>query len=137
MGLTHLDAGVLIGLLDAHDAHHTASRSAFVQAREQGDRLAMSASALAECLVGPWRASDGAVTTLIDLLDRLPITVVPLDTETAVLAARLRAQHPSLRLPDALVIATAERDGADSLVTTDRRWPPDLALNVSTSVRQL
>ena len=41
----------------------------------------------------------------------------------AVTAAALRARHRSLKLPDALVIATAIHLDADHLVTTDRRWP--------------
>jgi hypothetical protein len=35
----------------------------------------------------------------------------------------LRAEHNSLRLPDALVIATALAVEANVLLTTDRRWP--------------
>jgi predicted nucleic acid-binding protein len=34
----------------------------------------------------------------------------------------LRAEHSSLRLPDALVIATAAELDADHLLSTDRRW---------------
>jgi len=45
----------------------------------------------------------------------------PVDREVAVATARLRALHPALRLPDALVLATAEVDDADVL-TADRRW---------------
>jgi len=55
MALTHLDAGVVIGLLDANDAHHAAARSALDNAVRNRDRLAMSASAYAEVLVTPDR----------------------------------------------------------------------------------
>jgi predicted nucleic acid-binding protein len=37
-------------------------------------------------------------------------------------AATMRSRHPSLRLPDALVIATAVELDADHLLTTDQRW---------------
>jgi hypothetical protein len=50
MGLTHLDAGVIIGFLDGNDAHHHAARGVLVDALRAGDRLAMASSALAECL---------------------------------------------------------------------------------------
>jgi hypothetical protein len=37
-------------------------------------------------------------------------------------AAELRAQHRSLRLPDALVIATGIVDDASVILTGDARW---------------
>ena len=61
---------------------------------------------------------------------RTDIDVVPLDLPTATTAAQLRADHRGLRLPDALVIATAIDAGADELVTTDRRWPSARALGL-------
>ena len=88
MGLIHLDAGVVIGLLDAE---------------------AMAASAFAECLVAPSRRGERAVSVVEDLVKRLPIDIVELDAGTARIAAALRAQHRKLRLPDALVIATGRR----------------------------
>lgn len=123
MGLIHLDAGVVIGLLDADDAHHRPSAEALAAAMQAGDRLAMAASAFAECLVGPSRRGHSAVATVNNLFERLPIDVVELDAETARRAAALRAKHSSLRLPDALVLATAAQSNAARLITTDRRWP--------------
>jgi predicted nucleic acid-binding protein len=55
MGLIHLDAGVVIGLLDTTDAHHESATDALAGAIRSGDRMAMAASAFAECLVGPSR----------------------------------------------------------------------------------
>jgi len=37
-------------------------------------------------------------------------------------AAELRAHHPGLRLPDALVIATGSTLGADTVLTGDAAW---------------
>lgn len=124
MALIHLDAGVVIGLLDADDAHHLGARAVLDDALARSDRLAMAASAVSECLVAPARRGDRAVRVVHDLLERLPITVVATDSAIATAAARVRARHQVLRLPDALVIATAVEDDADSLVTTDRRWRP-------------
>lgn len=123
MGLTHLDAGVVIGFLDADDAHHQSAAQALATAVRSGDRLAMAASAFAECLVGPSRRGERAVSIVNDLFERLPIDIVDLDADTARRAAALRAKHAALRLPDALVIATASERAADHLITTDRRWP--------------
>lgn len=88
-----------------------------------GDDLLMSASALAESLVGPSRRGSFAVERVIEVLEAVPIDVVPVDRAVATAAAQLRADHRRLRLPDALVIATAIAVDADRLVTTDRRWP--------------
>ena len=130
MGVVHLDAGVVIGLQDANDAHHTSAHLALVRISRDGHGLAMAASAFAECLVGPYRRGKASVDIVRSLFERLPITIVALDSEIAATAARLRAQHAGLRLPDALVIATAISRAADQLVTTDRRWPSAKAMKV-------
>jgi predicted nucleic acid-binding protein len=124
MGLTLIDAGVLIGFLDGDDVHHAAAERELGQAQERGDHIAIPASALAEALVAPSRAGATAVRTSLEYLDRLPVVVQDLDPATAVIAADLRARHGrSLRLPDALVVATAIRSNATVLLTTDQRWP--------------
>ena len=135
MALIHLDAGVLIGFLDGTNARHAVARAAIAGAVDGADRLVMAASAFAECLVGPARQGDRAVEVVLALRQRLPIEIVVLDVDTATTAARLRARHRPLRLPDALVIATAARHAADALVTTDRRWPTAKALGLSAELR--
>jgi predicted nucleic acid-binding protein len=65
------------------------------------------------------------------------VSVVHLDEEIATKAALLRARHPSLKLPDAIVIATAEHSNADRLVTTDRKWPSARAMKLTVSIEQL
>lgn len=123
MGLTVLDAGVVIALLDASDAHHEVCIGALREARDSGARLVLPASAYAECLVGPSRRGSEAVAVVDDLLDTLPIGVEPISREVAAAAASLRAAHGrSLRLPDALVLATAWALGADLVLTTEGGW---------------
>ena len=130
MGLTHLDAGILIGFLDRADAHHAAASLVLAEALDRGDHLAMASSAFAEILVAPARAGERAIEVVQDARRRLPIDIVGIDADVALEAARLRAAHRSLRLPDALVIAAAVEAGAQRLVTTDRRWPERTALGV-------
>jgi predicted nucleic acid-binding protein len=137
MGLTHLDAGVIIAFLDATDAHHNAARSALSNALDNAERLSIAASALAECLVGPARRSTKAVELVRTVIDRLPVTVVQLDEEIATQAAVLRARHRSLKLPDALVIATAEHSNADRLITADRKWPTAKVMKLTVSIEQI
>ena len=123
MGLTVLDAGVVIAVLDAGDAHHAASARALTDARDRGDELVIPVSAYAECLVSPSRAGQAAIATVDRFLDGLPARVEPA-TRAIGAAAALRGAHgPSLRLPDALVVATAIVLDADRILTTDARWP--------------
>lgn len=137
MGLTHLDAGVIIGFLDADDSHHDTARAALSNALDRGDQLFMAASALAECLVGPARRSQQAIELVRTVIDRLPVSVVDLDTEIATRAAILRSRHRTLKLPDALVIATATTSGADQLITTDRKWPTAKAMKLTVVIEQI
>jgi predicted nucleic acid-binding protein len=122
--MTVLDAGVVIAALDTDDAHHGPALVALRAARDRGDRLVLPASAYAEAMVGPNRRGPQAVATLDAFLDALPVAVEPATREIARSAAVLRARHGrSLRLPDALVLATADVLGADVVFTTDAGWP--------------
>ena len=124
MALTVLDAGVVIAVLDGSDVHHRAGVAALTTAIERGDDLVLPASACAEILVAPYRRGSAAVETVDAFLDALPATVEPATRIVAARAAELRAKHGSrLRLPDALVVATAMVLGAERVVTTDGRWP--------------
>jgi predicted nucleic acid-binding protein len=124
VGLSVLDAGVIIALLDAADAHHAAAVAALRIARDRGDVLVLPASAYAECLVSPQRRGPDAVAVVDRFLDALPVRVEPADRSIAAAAAALRATHgTALRLPDGLVIATAIVLGADRILTTDAGWP--------------
>ena len=122
MGLTVLDAGMLIGVLDQADAHHVPASQALRTAEEEHVQLALPASALAEVLVGPSRRGADAVASVEGLIRALVVEIVAIDEPVAREAAALRAIC-GIRLPDALVIATAITLRADRLLTTDARWP--------------
>lgn len=120
MGVIVLDAGVIIALLERRDVHHQAARIAIAAARDRGDRLFLSAATYSEILVRPAGQGPLAVSEVDGIIDALPSTIVPIDRAIAASAAHLRAQHGrGLRLPDAMVLATAEVLGADRVVTTD------------------
>lgn len=116
MGAVALDASVAIGFLDPADAHH---RRAVESLRELEDsRLLMAASAYSETLVRP--VGLGLANRVEDFVDGLGVEVVAVDRPIARRAAELRAEHASLRLPDAFVLATAELREA-SLLSFDER----------------
>ena len=128
MGLTVIDAGVLIGFLDESDAHHEASTRELESARRRGE-IAIPASALAESMVAPARKGDPSLEAVREFIDRLPVYVAELNAELAIIAAQVRARHgQKLKLPDALVVATAINLEADVLVTSDRGWPSGATL---------
>ena len=132
-----LDAGVVIGFLDGNDVHHEAAHSALGAALDRHDRLVLPASAFAEVLVGPSRNGVEAVAAVHGLVARVPIEIEPLGTEIAVAAATLRGHHRSLKLPDALVIATASYLNADHLVTTDPGWASKTKLRLRASIAEI
>ena len=121
MALTVLDAGVVIAFFDANDPHHDAARDALTAATDAQDDLVLPASAYSEVLVRPFMRGDTAVDRIDGLSDELPARVEAASRSIAKAAAALRAEHGrTLRLPDALVLATAADLGADRVLTTDR-----------------
>ena len=118
MGAIALDADVLIGFLNRDDSHHAAARKLIAAAERDGDRLVIAASVYAEAIVGPLRA--GRADEVDEFLAALGVEVAPVDRELAREAARLRARHRTLRLPDAMALAAARQAKAE-LKTFDRR----------------
>jgi predicted nucleic acid-binding protein len=124
VGLTVVDAGIIIGVLDARDPHHRAAVRLLSAAVDEGDGIAVPASAYAEALVAPARRGSSARRTVDAFLADLAAEVEPITRQAAARAAELRAMHGSrLKLPDALVVAIALHLKADRILTTDRRWP--------------
>jgi predicted nucleic acid-binding protein len=118
VALIVLDASIVIALLDPKDALHAAALRASIA--HAGEDLRVPASALAETLVVPARA--GRMEEVRAKIHRLDLGVIPIGEDIAVEAARLRGRHRSLRLPDALVIASGDILDADSILTGDRNW---------------
>lgn len=130
MGLTVLDASIVIAVLDDSDPHHAAARAALEVRRPSGDRLVLPASAYAETLVGASRAGPEAVETIDAFLAAVPVTVEAATAAVAKEAANLRSEHGRrLPLPDAFVVGTALALSADRVLTADRSWP-DLPIAV-------
>lgn len=129
-----VDTNILAGLLDPDDALHEASAAA-IQELDQGPaRFLLSAISWSEALTGVLRHDPGKEELLTSMRDIAFHKVIPVDGEIASLAARLRAEHPALRTPDALIIASARRHQADVLLTADsgmKRAAPELVQLVS------
>jgi predicted nucleic acid-binding protein len=118
VGALILDASVLIGLLDTADAHHAGAVDDTEAADVAGRQLLVPASAYSETLVAFARAAR--VPEAREAIAAMGIKVTPLTEAIAEHAAELRARHDWLRLPDALVLATARELDAD-LLSYDHR----------------
>jgi predicted nucleic acid-binding protein len=108
------DAGVLIAHLSRTDAFHDAVQR-FLEENEEFE-FAANALTMAECLVHPTAA--GRATTALGVFERLMLQQLAVTADDAAGIAEVRAAT-RLRMPDAIVLYTAERHGAE-LVTTDR-----------------
>ena len=118
MGALALDASAMIALLHGDDSHHDRALTEFHASSRREDSLLTSATAYSEILVHAIREERGEL--IKRFLERLKIEVVPVDKAIARGAAELRVSHSFLRLPDALVLATARARDA-RLLTFDER----------------
>lgn len=120
MALVVLDASVIIGFLDPEDALHDVCVAAL--AEHQLDDLVLPASVYAEILVAPYRTGPGAVAEVEAFLSDFGVRIEPITASIARAGALLRSERKSLRIPDALVLATGEEIGADAVLTGDESW---------------
>lgn len=107
----YLDTSILIYVVE-HHSRYSPLLQPLVDAAASGElELLTSELTALETLILPLRSGDA---TLVQHYHAVPITrAVVLET------ARLRAQHPALRTPDAIHWATMRLEGADYLLTND------------------
>jgi predicted nucleic acid-binding protein len=104
----------VIAFLDPGDDQHAAAVAQLRPRLAAGDELFVGATVYAETIVRPLQ--QGTEATVDEFLDSAGIAVIPVDRAIARRAAALRAEHPSLRLPDAMSLATAI--ATDSMLLT-------------------
>jgi predicted nucleic acid-binding protein len=115
-----LDSGVVVGFLDREDVLHEAADAA-VRELVRGQRLLVSVVTYAEVLTGA-RLGHHDEEDVRGFFSGLLSGVLPVDVVIADKAADLRSRFKSLRMPDALILATAETDpDVDLIVTGDRQ----------------
>lgn len=117
-----LDSDAVVGFLDRDDAFHDAANVAIrdlVRAR----RLLVSVVTYAEVLTGA-RLGHHDEGQVRGFFAQLISEVLPVDTTVADKAAEFRSRVKALRMPDALILATAETDpDVDLIVTGDVQAP--------------
>jgi predicted nucleic acid-binding protein len=111
-----LDSDAVIAFLDADDALHGAADAAIRDLIAE-HRFFASAVTFAEVLTGAHlQHHDEEVVR--GFFDDLVAEILPVEAATAERAARLRADHKTLRLPDALILAAADGHPEIDLVLT-------------------
>jgi predicted nucleic acid-binding protein len=115
-----LDSAAVAAFLDRDDPFHAAADE---RVRELAGRARLIVSVIthAELITGAGvgHHDQAAVRSFFtDLVDH----VHDVDREVAERAAELRTARPSLKMPDALILATADLHDADVVITADHRW---------------
>lgn len=115
-----LDSGVVVGFLDRSDALHDAADTTVRELiREQ--RLLASVVTYAEVLTGA-RLGHHDEEQVVGFFAALMSMVLPIDVAIADRAADLRAGFKALRMPDALILATADlEEDVELIVTGDKQ----------------
>lgn len=120
MGALVLDTSVVIGFTRPDDAHHDVAHVEIRAAAVRGDTLVLPATVLSESLVAAHRVGPALAAEFRQVLNAFFGPERFVDGDVADRAAALRAAHQSLRLPDALVVATGIVDDA-IVLTCDQR----------------
>ena len=110
-----LDASVLIGHLDRHDAHHQAATERLLAVADRP--FGASSITLAEVLVAPTRA--GRLDDARAALRTLDVAELPMPSDAAARLAALRVET-ALKLPDCCVLLAAETTGGAVLSFDER-----------------
>jgi predicted nucleic acid-binding protein len=113
-----LDSTAVVAFLDRDDALHGAAAEAIREQLAEQPLLA-SVVTFAEVLTGAHLLHHDEALVRGFFTD-LIAEILPVETTTAERAAKLRAELRSLRMPDALIAATADQHpSAELLVTGD------------------
>lgn len=117
-----LDSDAVVGFLDSKDALHVAADTA-IRDLVHEQRLLVSVVTYAEVLTGAGLGHHDE-DQVRGFFAQLISEVLPVDMTVADKAAEFRSHLKPLRMPDALILATAEiNPDVDLLVTGDAQAP--------------
>jgi predicted nucleic acid-binding protein len=125
-----LDADVRIAFLDPGDAQHQRAVGELRRRLADAEQLIVGVSVYAEVMIRPLQ--QGTDAKVDEFLDATGTLVLAVNRSLARRAAQLHARHRSLRLGDALSLATALEHGAQ-LITFNHRLRPVAAREQASS----
>lgn len=119
----YIDTNVWIYALEGFSGYVNSLQKLFSRIDTGELRAITSELTLAETLVKPMsQRNDTLAKTYIEALQTGEfLTLVPVSREILIEAARLRATHPSLKLPDAVHAASAISSQATFFISNDAR----------------
>ena len=122
-GRIALDTMILIYVMEGGQRYFSLAKEILESIESGQTKGVVSAITLTELLTAPAQANDVAAMRDYELylLNFPNLTILPLDIEIAREAAHIRART-RLPAPDAVILATAHKAGADAIITNDRRW---------------
>lgn len=123
-GKTYLDANVFIYTVEGYPDYAPILKQISDQMETGQIQGVTSELTLAEVLVKPIAdGDDELVQTYLDTVDNSGgLLVVPVSRALLIRAAGVRAGNSSLRLADAIHVATAQAAECRTVVTNDKRW---------------
>lgn len=125
-----LDSDAVVGFLDRDDALHTAADAAIRDVIGE-HRILVSAVTYAEVLTGA-RLGHHDEAAVGGFFAELISAILPVDVAVADRAAELRSRFRSLRMPDALILASADTEaGVQLMVTGDQQMAKVSGLSCS------
>jgi hypothetical protein len=114
-----LDSDVVVGFLDRSDALHEAADLALRELAAT-QPLFVSIITYAEVLTGA-RIGHHSLATVDAFFTDAISRIIPVDLEIGERAAELRAANKALKMPDALILASAETDPKVGLLLSGDR----------------
>jgi predicted nucleic acid-binding protein len=120
----YLDVNIWIYALEQHPTYAQTLTELFQQVDQRTLTIVTSELSLAEALVKPMRKQDMARQSTYRqfLSSRANLRVIPVQRAILIEAARLRAANSSLKLPDAIHVATAVILNCTTLLTNDQKF---------------
>ena len=117
-----LDTNIFIYHFEEHPAYVGFTEALFERIESGRVKAVTSALTLHEVLTGARKAGDDRLFSLYrDLIGSFPnLHLVPFDARIAEISSDLRARY-DLPTPDAIQVATALQQGAETFVTNDAR----------------
>ena len=130
-GLVYVDANIAIYSVDRHPVYGAICDPIWQAAQNGALIVASSELTILECLIGPLRNGDSAQARRRERVwDRPNTRLLPITRDVLLEAARLRANIPALKSPDAIHAATALLSQCSLFITNDMgfRRVPNLPL---------
>jgi predicted nucleic acid-binding protein len=119
-GSIYLDTSVVIYTVQRNPAYAAALRPLWEAVLAGKNQIVTSELTILECLVAPYRLNDKSLEHDYERFFLTPgLRVLSIDKDVLRRAAMMRAEHPPLKVPDAIHGPTAILAGCISFLTND------------------